>query len=218
MVDLLVQIKTALAPRYEVEREIGSGGMATVYRARDSRHERQVAVKVLRSQLAAALGSDRFLREIRITARLNHPHILPLLDSGEAAGFLYYVMPYVAGGSLRRRLSDPRALALDDALRIARQVATALDYAHRHQVIHRDVKPENILFSEGLAVVADFGIARAVTAAGPERLTRSGMPVGTPGYMSPEQAMGITELDERTDVYSLGCVTYEMLVGATPKV
>ncbi len=216
MVDLLVQIKSALAPRYEVEREIGSGGMATVYRARDSRHERQVAVKVLRSELAAALGSERFLREIRITARLNHPHILPLLDSGEAAGFLYYVMPYVAGGSLRRRLSDPRPLPLDEALRIARQVATALDYAHGHHVIHRDVKPENILFSEGLPVVADFGIARAVTAAGPERLTRSGMPVGTPGYMSPEQAMGTRELDERTDVYSLGCVTYEMLVGATP--
>ncbi len=218
MADLLVQIKEALAPRYEVEREIGSGGMATVYRARDLRHERQVAVKVLRGELAAALGSERFLQEIRITARLNHPHILPLLDSGEAAGFLYYVMPYVAGGSLRRRLRGSQPLALDEALRIARQVATALDYAHRHEVIHRDVKPENILFSEGLAVVADFGVARAVTAAGPERLTRSGVPVGTPGYMSPEQAMGISELDERTDVYSLGCVTYEMLVGATPAV
>ncbi len=216
MVDLLNQIKSALASRYDVEREIGSGGMATVYRARDLRHERQVAVKVLRSELAAALGSERFLQEIRITARLNHPHILPLLDSGEASGFLYYVMPYVAGGSLRRRLSGPQPLTLEEALRIARQVATALDYAHRHEVIHRDVKPENILFSAGLAVVADFGIARAVTAAGPERLTRSGVPVGTPGYMSPEQAMGITELDERTDVYSLGCVTYEMLVGTTP--
>ncbi len=216
--DLFVQIKSALAARYEVEGEIGSGGMATVYRARDLRHERQVAVKVLSTALAAALGSERFLREIRITARLNHPHILPLLDSGEATGFLYYVMPYVAGGSLRRRLSRPPPLALDEALRIARQVATALDYAHRHEVIHRDVKPENILFSEGLAVVADFGIARAVTAAGPERLTRSGVPVGTPGYMSPEQAMGSTKLDERTDVYSLGCVTYEMLVGVTPAV
>jgi len=210
------RIRAALAERYSIEGELGSGGMATVYRARDLKHERQVAVKVLRPELAAAVGSDRFLREIRITAQLNHPHILPLLDSGEADGFLYYVMPYVAGGSLRRRLAGEARLPVEAVLRIARQVAAALDLAHRHGVIHRDVKPENILFSEGLAVVADFGIAKAVILAGREALTRTGFPVGTPGYMSPEQAMGVAELDERTDVYSLGCVVYEMLTGGTP--
>jgi hypothetical protein len=192
--------------------------MATVYLARDLKHERTVAVKVLRPELAAALGADRFLREIRITAKLNHPHILPLLDSGHADGLLYYVMPYVAGGSLRRHLAPDAPLPTDVALHISRQVAAALDHAHRHGIVHRDVKPENVLFSEGHAVVADFGIAKAVSTAGPENLTRSGFPLGTPGYMSPEQAMGVMDLDERTDVYSLACVVYEMLTGQTPGV
>ena len=216
MNDPLERVKAALAGRYAIERELGKGGMATVYLARDLRHERRVAVKVLHPELAAALGSDRFLREIQITAQLNHPHVLPLLDSGEATGLLYYVMPYVAGGSLRGLLSGELRLPLDAAVRITQQVALALEHAHRHGVVHRDVKPENILFSEGHAVVADFGIAKAVSAAGAESLTRSGFPVGTPGYMSPEQATGITDLDQRTDVYSLACVAYEMLVGETP--
>ncbi len=209
-------VKSALAHSYAVERELGSGGMATVYLARDLKHDRQVAVKVLRPELAAVVGSDRFLREIRITARLNHPHILPLLDSGEIADWLWYVMPYVAGGSLRRFLRPGAPVPLEVVLRISEQVASALDHAHRHGIIHRDVKPENILMSEGLAIVSDFGIARAVSAAGGQALTRSGFPIGTPGYMSPEQALGTQRLDERSDVYSLACVVYEMLVGATP--
>ncbi len=216
MTDDIERIQAALADRYAIERELGSGGMATVYLGRDLKHTRQVAVKVLRPEVAAAVGSDRFLREIRITAQLNHPHILPLLDSGEAGSLLYYVMPYVAGGSLRRRLAAEARLPLEAVLRVVRQVAAGLELAHRHGVVHRDVKPENILFSEGLAVVADFGIAKAVSTAGREALTRTGVPLGTPGYMSPEQAMGVAELDERTDVYSLGCVVYEMLTGGTP--
>ncbi len=216
MANVLTRVRTALSSRYAIERELGSGGMATVFLARDLKHERDVAVKVLRAELAAAVGSERFLREIRITAQLNHPHILPLLDSGEADGVLYYVMPYVTGGSLRPCLGADTPLPLEAALLITRQVASALDYAHRRQVIHRDIKPENILFSEGHAVVADFGIAKAVAAAGREALTRTGAPLGTPGYMSPEQAMGVADPDERTDVYSLACVVYEMLIGATP--
>jgi tRNA A-37 threonylcarbamoyl transferase component Bud32 len=211
-------VRAALVGRYAIERELGKGGMATVYLARDLRYERRVAVKVLHPALAAALGSDRFLQEIRITAQLNHPHILPLLDSGEADGLLYYVMPYVAGGSLRGLLSGETRLPLDAAVRITQQVALALEHAHRHGVVHRDVKPENILFSEGHAVVTDFGIAKAVSAAGPESLTRSGFTVGTPGYMSPEQGTRITDLDQRTDVYSLACVVYEMLADETPAV
>jgi hypothetical protein len=191
--------------------------MATVYLAGDVKHDRTVAVKVLRPDLAAVLGSDRFLREIKITAQLNHPHILPLLDSGEANDFLYYVMPYVAGGSLRGRLNRDKRLGIEETLRLAQPVAAALDHAHRHGVVHRDVKPENILFSEGLAVVADFGIAKAVSAAGPGGLTRSGFPVGTPGYMSPEQAAGRTDLGAPTDVFGLACVVYEMLIGETPE-
>jgi hypothetical protein len=218
MTDELDRVKTALADRYVIQRELGSGGMATVYLARDLKHERDVAVKVLRAELAAAVGSDRFLREIRVTARLNHPHILPLLDSGEADGLLYYVMPCVPGGSLRCCLHRDSRVPLDFALRITQHVAAALEHAHRHGVIHRDVKPENILLSEGHAVVADFGIAKAVSTAGREALTRSGFPLGTPGYMSPEQAMGIADLDAKTDVYSLACVVYEMLIGETPAV
>ncbi|HSG82830.1 MAG TPA: serine/threonine-protein kinase, partial [Gemmatimonadota bacterium] len=212
----LDRIGDAMADRYAVEREIGSGGMASVYLAADLKYGRQVAVKVLRPELAAAVGSDRFLREIQVTAGLNHPHILPLLDSGEAGSFLYYVMPYVAGGSLRRRLNRDCQLPLDVVLRITQQVASALDHAHRYGVIHRDVKPENILFSEAIAVVADFGIAKAVGAAGPEALTRTGVPLGTPGYMSPEQAAGAASFDARTDVYGLAAVVYEMLIGEKP--
>ncbi|MEJ2187043.1 MAG: serine/threonine-protein kinase [Gemmatimonadota bacterium] len=212
----LEQVRAGLAEGYLIERELGSGGMATVFLARDRKHDRDVAVKVLRSDLAAAVGPERFLREIRITARLNHPHILPLLDSGEAGELLFYVMPYVEGGSMRRLLPGGTTLDLDDVLRITRQVASALDYAHRHGVEHRDVKPENILFSERLAVVADFGLAKAISLAGPRTMTRSGVPLGTPGYMSPEQAMGAPDVDQCTDVYSLACVVYEALVGETP--
>ncbi|HEY6059757.1 MAG TPA: protein kinase, partial [Gemmatimonadales bacterium] len=207
---------TALAGRYALERELGRGGMATVYLAQDLKHQRRVAIKVLKPELAAALGPERFLREIAIAAPLNHPHILPLLDSGEAAGFLYYVMPYVEGESLRDRLTREKQLPLGDALQIAREVADALSYAHSHDVVHRDIKPENILLESGHAVVADFGIARAITAAGSERLTETGIAVGTSAYMSPEQAVGSQELDGRSDLYSLGCVLYEMLSGETP--
>jgi hypothetical protein len=212
------RLKAALADRYTIERELGSGGMATVYLGRDLRHERDVAVKVLKPELAAAVGSERFLREIKITAQLNHPHILPLLDSGESDGFLYYVMPHVSGGSLRLRLKQERTLALHDVVRVTEQVASALDHAHRRGLVHRDIKPENILFSEGHAIVADFGIAKAVSAAGGELLTHSGFALGTPGYMSPEQASGQADVDERTDVCGLGCVVCEMLLGETPGV
>ena len=209
-------LTAALAERYTLVRELGSGGMATVYLARDLHHDRDVAVKVLRSELASALGVHRFLSEIRITARLTHPNILTLIDSGEADGFLYYVMPYVEGESLRGRLSREKQLPLDDALRITREVADALSHAHSHDVIHRDIKPENILLEAGHAVIMDFGIARAITAAGGERLTETGLAVGTPVYMSPEQAAGGGELDRRTDVYALGCVLFEMLGGQPP--
>jgi len=190
--------------------------MATVYLARDVRHDRAVALKVLRPELAASLGTDRFLREIRTTAQLTHPHILPLHDSGEAAGFLYYTMPFVQGESLRDRLSRERQLPLDDALQIAREVADALGYAHALGLVHRDIKPENILFEAGHAVVADFGIAKAIAAAGSERLTETGLAIGTPAYMSPEQAAGSKDVDGRSDLYSLGCVLYEMLSGDVP--
>ena len=188
------------------------GGMATVYLARDLKHGRDVAVKVLRPDLAATVGSERFLREIEIAARLTHPNILGLHDSGEAEGFLYYVMPYVSGGSLRGRLQQTGILSVEAAMGIIREVAEALNYAHREGVIHRDIKPENILSSEGHAIVADFGIAKAIITAGGENLTKSGFPLGTPGYMSPEQAAGLTSLDELTDVYGIGCVFYEMVV------
>ena len=216
MADDVSRLRAALAGRYTLERELGRGGMATVWLAQDLKHERPVALKVLRPELAAALGPERFLREIHLTARLTHPHILPLHDSGVADGFLFYVMPYVEGESLRDRLDREKQLPLDDALQIAREVADALSYAHGHDVVHRDVKPENILLEAGHAVVADFGIARAVSAAGGEKLTETGIAVGTPAYMSPEQGAGSRELDGRSDLYSLGCVLYEMLAGRPP--
>jgi serine/threonine-protein kinase len=185
MTDIIERLNTALAGRYDIQGELGAGGMATVYLAEDLKHERQVAVKVLHPELAAALGSERFLREIKVTARLNHPHILPLLDSGEADGFVYYVMPYVEGESLRHRLNHEKQLPVHDALKIAREIAAALSYAHSSDVVHRDIKPENILLAAGTAVVADFGIATAVSAAGGQRLTETGLAVGTPAYMSP---------------------------------
>jgi len=215
MIDLLERLKSALAERYAVESEIGRGGMATVFLAEDLKHQRKVAIKVLHPELAAAVGTDRFLREIETVAGLNHPHILPLHDSGEADGFLYFVMPYVEGESLRQRLDREKQLPLGDSLRIAREVASALEYAHEGGVVHRDIKPANILLSAGEAVVADFGIARAVEQAGGERVTQTGMAVGTPAYMSPEQASG-EAADERSDIYALGCVVYEMLAGQPP--
>jgi serine/threonine-protein kinase len=216
MSDVITRLTSALENRYRVVREIGVGGMATVYLAHDLRHERDVAIKVLHPDLAAALGAERFLAEIKTTAKLQHPHILPLLDSGEANGLLYYVMPYVAGESLRARLDRETQLAVDDAVKISREVASALDYAHRHGVVHRDIKPENILIHEDQALVADFGIALAVSAAGGARMTQTGLSLGTPAYMAPEQAMGERAIDGRADIYALGAVTYEMLVGEAP--
>jgi len=218
MAGIPAQLSTALVDRYRIERELGAGGMATVYLAEDLRHERKVAVKVLRPELSAILGGERFLNEIRVTANLQHPHILQLYDSGEAGGLLYYVMPYVEGESLRDRLTRERQLPVDEAVEMTRAVAGALDYAHRHHVIHRDIKPENILLHEGQPLVADFGIALAVSAAGGSRLTETGLSLGTPHYMSPEQATGDRALDGRSDIYSLGCVAYEMLAGNPPHI
>ena len=215
-VNTMERLATALADRYRLDRELGQGGMATVYLAHDLKHDRDVAIKVLHPDLGAALGGERFLSEIRTTARLQHPHILPLLDSGDADGLLYYVMPLVTGETLRARLDRERQLPIADAVRIAREVASALDYAHRHNVIHRDIKPENILLHDGSALVADFGIALAVQSAGGQRMTQTGLSLGTPQYMSPEQAMGERTIDARSDIYALGAVTYEMLVGDAP--
>jgi len=214
--DPIDTLRSALNERYTIERELGAGGMATVYLAHDLKHDRDVAIKVLHPDLGAALGSDRFLSEIRTTARLQHPHILPLLDSGDADGLLYYVMPLVTGETLRARLTRERQLPVPDAVRIAREVADALGYAHGHSVIHRDIKPENILLQDGHALVADFGIALAVEQAGGQRMTQTGLSLGTPQYMSPEQAMGEKTIDARSDIYALGAVTYEMLVGEPP--
>jgi serine/threonine-protein kinase len=214
--DQFDRLKSALADRYAIERELGSGGMATVYLAEDLKHHRKVAVKVLRPELAAVLGSERFLNEIKVTANLQHPHILPLFDSGETDSFLYYVMPYVEGESLREKLNCEKQLGIDDALKITSEVADALGSAHRQDVVHRDIKPENILLRERHAVVADFGIALAVTAAAGERLTETGLSLGTPAYMSPEQVSGDREIDGRSDIYSLACVLYEMLAGDPP--
>ena len=212
----LERLTALLAGRYAVEREIGAGGMATVYLAQDLKHDRRVALKVLKPELAAVIGGDRFLAEIKTTANLQYPHILALFDSGEVGGTVFYAMPYVEGESLRDRLSREKQLPIDDALRIAREVADALQYAHEHGVIHRDIKPENILLHGGHAMVADFGIALAASKTGGSRMTETGMSLGTPTYMSPEQAMGERELDARPDIYALGCVVYEMLVGDPP--
>src|SRR3989442_5112570 len=216
MAEPLVELRSALANRYTIERELGRGGMATVYLAEDLKHHRKVAIKILNPELAAALGPERFLREIEIAAGLTHPHILPLHDSGEAGGLLYYVMPFVEGQTLRGRLEREKQLPLEDALAITRDIAEALSYAHSHSVVHRDIKPENILFQVGHAVVSDFGIARAITAAAGARLTETGIAIGTPGYMSPEQASGREPVDGRSDLYSLGGVLYEMLAGGAP--
>ena len=214
----LAQLNSALAGRYAVDREIGAGGMATVYLARDIKHARNVALKVLLPELGAILGVERFQAEIKVTANLQHPNLLPLFDSGEADGLLFYVMPYVEGESLRARLDREKQLPIDEALRIAGAVANALDYAHRHEVIHRDLKPENVLMHDGQPLVADFGIALAVSKAGGARITQTGLSLGTPQYMSPEQATGDRAIDGRTDIYSLGAMTYEMLTGEPPHV
>src|SRR5687767_5513199 len=215
----------ALTGRYEIEREIGRGGMATVYLARDVRHARHVALKVLSPELGAVLGTERFLAEIRVTANLQHPNLLPLFDSGEAVppgqetggtGLLFYVMPFVEGESLRARLDREKQLPVDEAIRIGCSVANALDYAHAHGVVHRDLKPENILLQAGQPVVADFGIALAVSNAGGARVTQTGLSLGTPHYMSPEQAAGDRAVDARSDQYALAALTYEMLTGEPP--
>jgi serine/threonine-protein kinase len=210
------QLATALAGRYHIERTLGVGGMATVYLAKDLKHDRKVAIKVLKPELAAVLGADRFVVEIKTTAALQHPHILPLFDSGEADGFLYYVMPYIEGETIREKLNRETQFGVDEAVRIAREVADALDYAHRHGVIHRDIKPENILLHDGRAMVMDFGIALAVSAAAGGRMTETGLSLGTPHYMSPEQATAEKEITPRSDVYSLASVLYEMLAGEPP--
>jgi hypothetical protein len=210
------RLATALAGRYQIDREIGRGGMATVHLALDLRHHRRVAIKVLREELAAAVGAERFLEEIRVTASLQHPHILPLFDSGSAEGLVWYVMPFVEGETLRSRLARERRLPVEDALQLVREMADALDYAHRHGIVHRDVKPENVLLQSGHALVADFGIAFALEHAGAGRLTRTGIALGTPSYMAPEQAAGDRPIDARTDVYALGAVLHEMLAGESP--
>jgi len=210
------KLRDSLASTYTIDRELGRGGMATVFLAQDTKHERVVAIKVLHPDLAASLGTDRFLREIKLAARLNHPHILPLFDSGEADGFLYYVMPYVEGETLRERLDRDRQLPIQEAVHHAQAIASALDYAHRQGIVHRDIKPENVMLYEGMATVMDFGIAKAVSAAGSETLTQTGMMIGTPAYVSPEQAAGEINLDGRSDQYSLACMLYEMIAGERP--
>src|SRR5215217_2790676 len=216
MPDLLGRLQSALADRYRLDREAGAGGMATVYLAQDIRHGRPVAVKVLRPELAAVIAAERFLAEIKLTANLQHPHILPLFDSGEADSYLFYVMPFIQGETLRDRLTRDKQLPVPEAIRIATEVASALDYAHRHGVVHRDIKPENILLHDGQALVADFGIALAASKASGARMTETGMSLGTPHYMSPEQAMGEREITARSDVYAIGAVLYEMLSGDPP--
>src|SRR5512140_3688015 len=217
MNDYLERLTAALSDRYRIERELGAGGMATVYLAHDVRHDRKVAVKVLRPELSAILGGERFLAEIRTTANLQHPHILSLFDSGDAGGLVFYVMPYVDGESLRDRLNREKQLPVDEAVRIAREVADALAYAHAQGVVHRDIKPENILLHGGHAMVADFGIALAASRSeGGTRMTETGMSLGTPFYMAPEQAMGGREITPKADIYALGCVLYEMLTAEPP--
>src|SRR5688572_24041279 len=217
MPDADAQLQAALADRYRIERELGRGGMATVYLAHDLRHDRPVALKLLHPDLAASLGDDRFQREIRLAARLQHPHILTVYDSGEAVGRLWFTMPYVDGESLRGRLARERQLPVEDAIRIAREAAQAIQYAHEHEVIHRDIKPENLLLTrDGNTLVADFGIARGLAGSAESRLTETGLAIGTPAYMSPEQASGDRGLDARSDLYSLAAVLYEMLAGQPP--
>jgi eukaryotic-like serine/threonine-protein kinase len=218
MTDSIERLRTALADRYRIERELGQGGMATVYLAEDLKHRRNVALKVLKPELAAVLGAERFVQEITTTASLQHPHILPLFDSGSADGFLFYVMPFIDGETLRSKLDRERQLGIDEAVTIASNVADALDYAHRRGVIHRDIKPENILLHDGRPMVADFGIALALSAAAGGRMTETGLSLGTPHYMSPEQATAEKEITARADVYSLGSVLYEMLTGNPPHV
>lgn len=214
--DSLRRLRSGLAGRYEIERELGKGGMAMVYLARDLRHDRHVAIKVLRPELAARLGAERFLKEIRLAAGLTHPNIVPLYDSGESAGVLYYVMPHLDGETLGECLARERQLSLDQALDITRGIAAALDHAHRHGIVHRDIKPDNIVLHEGQPMILDFGVALALTQADDERLTEPGLSLGTPTYMSPEQAVGDHDVDGRSDVYALGCVVYEMLSGEVP--
>ena len=217
MTDALTRMTADLADRYRIDREIGQGGMATVYLAHDVRHDRRVALKMLRPELAAVIGAERFLAEIKTTAGLQHPHILPLHDSGEAGGTVFYVMPYVEGESLRDRLKRDKQIPVDEAIRLTKEIASALDYAHRHGIVHRDIKPENILLHEGQALVADFGIALAVSRSdGATRMTETGMSLGTPHYMAPEQAMGERDISPRVDIYALGAVLYEMLTGDPP--
>ncbi len=213
---LLRRVGAALAQHYTIERELGRGGTTTVYLARDLKHNRAVVLKVLHPELSSAVAAERFLRQIRLVAQLRHPHILPLYDSGEADGFFYYVAPYIEGGSLRARLEREQRLPVQEALQIGREAADALDYAHRHDVLHRNVKPENVLLDAGQAVVAGFGIVRALHVARQERVTAEGLRMGTPAYMSPEQAMCAPDLDGRSDIYTLACVVFEMLAGAPP--
>jgi len=217
MSNTLDRLKSALADRYEIERQVGQGGMATVYLARDIRHQREVAIKVLRPDLAAALGPERFLREIRIAANLNHPHILPLFDSGEADGFLYYVMPYVEGDTLRTKIEKEGELPVAEAVKIIREIADALAFAHSKGVVHRDIKPDNVMLTGGHAVVTDFGVAKAISeATGRDKLTTAGVALGTPAYMAPEQATADPNVDHRADIYAVGVVAYELLTGRTP--
>src|SRR5687767_15393857 len=206
----------ALGDRYTIERVLGRGGMAIVHLAEERKHQRKVAIKVLREDVGVSVGAERFLREIGIAARLSHPHIVPLIDSGEAEGLLYYVSPFVPGGSLRDLMKREKQLILDEAIRITTEVGNGLDYAHRNGFVHRDVKPENILFADGHALLADFGIAHARRVAGGDAITESGLAVGTPAYMSPEQATAEEDLDGSSDIYSLACVVYEMLTGEPP--
>ncbi|HEV8612203.1 MAG TPA: serine/threonine-protein kinase [Gemmatimonadales bacterium] len=212
----LATLSSGLAGRYEIERELGTGGMAVVYLARDLEHDRRIALKVLRSELGITMGAERFQREIRLAAALVHPHILPLLESGETAGLLWYSMPYIEGESLRARLDREKLLPVDEAVRLTSEVADALACAHAQGILHRDIKPENILLAGDHALVADFGVARAIRVGARDRITGTGFAVGTPAYMSPEQASGEADLDARSDLYSLACVTYEMLAGHPP--
>ena len=216
MTGLVDRIQRVLSAHYVIERELGHGGMAVVFLARDVRHDRPVAIKVFRSDVGDAMGAERFQREIRLLARLQHPHILPLYDSGTTGETSYFVSPFIEGETLRDRLKREHQLPIDEAVRLALEVADALDFAHTHDVIHRDIKPENILQHDGHAVVADFGIARAIRRSAGEWTTSAGMAVGSPAYMSPEQASGDRQIDGRTDIYSLACVLYEMLTGQPP--